>query len=179
MDMHADSVFGTMSTVDDFTLEIAADRDASYDTLLHKGRHVADVEARILEAQFRLADGGTLLLLNDDRQFKEMLTILLISPALTVMDRLKLGGAFTPGYLTYAYPVASDEVAFCWHDLDQVVQVRRHRGLFGVRPRWLSVREMPMELSNSPRAQLPRLRNLLPAAPRLPRVAWPRWLRRH
>jgi hypothetical protein len=179
MDMHVDSVFGTMSIVDEFTLELAADREASYDTLLHKGRHVADVEARIVEAQFRLPDGATVVLLNDDRQFREMLTVLLVSPALTVLDRVKLGGAFTPGYLTYAYPVGPDEVAFCWHDLDQIVQIRRHRPLFGVRPRWLKVREVAMDLPNSPRAQIPKLKHLVPSVPRLPSVAWPRWPRRH
>ncbi len=178
MDMHVDSVFGSMSTVDDFTLEVASDRNASFDMLLHKGRHVADVEARIVEAQFRLPNGCTLVLLNNDEQFKEMLTILLISPALKVLDRAKLGGAFTPGYLTYAYPSGPDEVAFCWHDLDQVVRIRRYRPLFGVRPRWLSVREMPMQLPNSPRAHLPSLKGLVPSAPRLPAFAWTRWLRR-
>ena len=181
MDMHVESVFGTMSTVDEFTLEVAADRDAEYDTLLHKGRHVADVEARIVEAQFRLPDGSTLVMLNDDTQFREMLTILLIGSGLKVMDEVRLGGAFTPGYLTYAYPAGPAEVAFCWHDLDQVVRVRRHRPWLGVRSRWLSVREMPMQLPISPRSPVPKLRSLLPARPRLgwPRSAWARLLRRH
>ena len=176
MDMHVESVFGTMSTVDEFTLVIAADRDADYDTLLHKGRHVADVEARIVEAQFRLPDGSTLVMLSDDTQFKEMLTILLIGSGLKLLDQVKLGGAFTPGYLTYAYPTGPAEVAFCWHDLDQVVRVCRRRPLLGVRPRWLTVREMPMQLPASSRASLPKLKSLLPAVPRL---TWPRLLRRH
>ena len=158
-----------MPTVADFTIEIAADRDAAYDTLLHKGRRVADVEARIVEAQFRRPDGSTLLLLNDDQPFKEVLTIMLVSAGLEVLDELRLGGAFTPGFLTYAYPSGPDEVAFCWHDLDQLVSIRRHRSAFGLRPRWLKVREVPMQLPASSRALLPQLREA--AAKRLASLA--------
>ena len=178
MDVNTDVAFGTMSIVDEFTVEIAADRDAAYDTLLYKGRRVAEVEARAVEAQFRLADGSTLLLLNDDRPFKEMLTILLVSAGLRVLDQIRLGGAFTPGYLTSAYPTSPSDVVFCWHDLDQMVTVRRHRARFGWRTRWLAVRDIPMQLPTSQRANMPKLRGSLKSRARWKAVRWPKWLRR-
>ena len=174
-----------MSSVDEFTLEVAVDRSRTYDTLLYRGRVVTEVEARVVEAQFRLADGSTLVLLNDDEPFKENLTLVLVGPGLDVLDRLVLGGAFTPGYLTYAYPLGPDEVAFCWHDLDQVVTVRRVPRWFGLRPGWLRVREVAVQPLRPVRAagsKPPRARP--PARPRWMRrgrtvaaLAWAAWLR--
>ena len=157
---------------EDFTLEVAADRAKTYDTLLHRGRRVAEVEARIVEAQFRLLDGSTLVLLNDDKPFKEMLTLVLVGPDLKLRDRMQLGGAFTPGYLTYAYPLSRNEVAFCWHDLDQVVTVGRHKRWFGLRSAWLTVREVAIQPPRPPGAPLPRLGRFVPRlrAPGLARV---------
>ena len=177
MDMTTDVAPATMSVVDEFTLEVAADRDTAYDTLFHRGRRVASVEARRVEAQFRLANGSTLLLLNDDRPYKEVLTILLVSAGLRVLDTRRVGGAFTPGYLTSAYSTSPNDVVFCWHDLDQMVTVRQHRSPFGWRTRWLAVTDIPMQLPNSPRAHLPRLRSLLPALPRWRAIRWPKRLR--
>lgn len=176
-----------MSSVDEFTLEIAADRSRTYDTLLYRGRVVTAVEARVVEAQFRLADGSTLVLLNDDEPFKETLTLVLVGPGLDVLDRLVLGGAFTPGYLTYAYPLGPDEVAFCWHDLDQVVTVRRVQRWFGLRPSWLRVRELavqpPRQRERAAGAD-PALRVHMAARPRwvspgrtMAALAWAAWLR--
>ncbi len=143
--MQTETAIATASSVDEFTLAVAADRSKTFDTLLHRGRPVTEVEARILEAQFRLPDGSTLLLLNDDEPFKETLTLVLVGAGLEVLDRIVLGGAFTPGYLTYAYPLGPDEVAFCWHDLDQVVTVRRFPRWFGLRSGWLRVREVAVQ----------------------------------
>ncbi len=142
MDLRTDSVFEAMSSVTDFSVQVADDRAKSYDTVLYHGRRVTEVEARILEAQFRLPDGSTLLLLNDDQPFKEKLTLLLVDADLQIRDRKELGGAFTPGFLTYAYPVGLDQVAFCWHDLEQVVTIRRFRRWFKLRSNWLAVREL-------------------------------------
>ena len=178
MDISVAASLEMMTSVNEFTLEVAADRKANYDTLFHKGRRVAEVEARILEAQFRLTDGSTLLMLNEDEEFKEMLTLLLVSPALKVVDEFRLGGAFTPGFLTYAYPISEDEVAFCWHDLDQVVRVRHHRPSLSFRKRWLSVREAQILLPISPRAPFPKLKRLLPTAPRLKNLLPRKWLPR-
>ena len=141
MDVSANSLFETISSVEGFSLDVAADRKATYDTLLYRGRPVAEVEATIVEAQFRLPDGSTLVMLNDDEPFKEMLTLILVSPGLKVLDRVAIGGAFTPDYLTYAHPIGPDQVAFCYHALDQVVTIRRYRPWFSLRTRWLKVRE--------------------------------------
>lgn len=177
MDISVGATTPAMATVDEFTLDVAEDRTARYDTLLHKGRRVADVEARIVEAQFRRPDGSTLVLLNDDEPFKEMLTVLLVSPALKELDRVRLGGAFTPGYLTAAYPTSADTLAFCWHDLDQIVTVRRRRRWFGIgKLRWLSVRDVMAE-----RPRVAAARGSAGATAALPRpaplVAWRGWLR--
>ena len=145
MDLRTDSVFGTMSSVADFSVQVAEDRAKTYDTVLYCGRRVTEVEARILEAQFRLPDGSTLLLLNEDQPFREKLTLILIDFELRVLDRLELGGAYTPGFLTYAYPVGPDQVAFCWHDLEQLVTIRRFARWFGLRSGWLKVKDVEVQ----------------------------------
>ena len=172
MDLRADFVFETISIVEEFTLQVAADRVKTYDTVLHRGRQVTEVEARILEAQFRLPDGSTLLLLNDDQPFKEKLTLLLVDPGLRVRDRKELGGAFTPGYLTYAYPVGLDQVAFCWHDLEQVVTIRRFRRWFGLRSGWLAVRELGIQQPRSTVERAPRAWRQSRVVPSLVWLAW-------
>jgi hypothetical protein len=175
MDVSSNSVFETVSAVDEFSLVIAADRSIHFDTVTYKGLEIAAVEAQIIEAQFRFLDGSTLLLLNQTDEFKEKLTLLLVSAGLKELDRLLLGGAFTPGYLTYAYPIGPDEIAFCWHGLDQIVTVRRHRPRFAWRHRWLEVRELAVQPPQpmrppKPRARqrwrMPRLRPRPPAAKR-------------
>ena len=177
MDVSATSFFGTISSVDEFALEVAANRKATYDTLLHRGRPVTDVEARIVEAQFRLPDGSTLVFLNDDQPFKEVLTLVLVDAGLRVLDRLQLGGAFTPGYLTYAYPIGPEQVAFCWHDLDQVVTIRRYRRVFGLRSGWLAVREVAVQAPKPAAVVTPRPDDPTPA-PRASNGARPRQRRR-
>ena len=190
MDLSTNAVFDTIAAVDDFTLDVASDRAATYDTLLYKGRRVTEVEARIVEAQFRLPNGSTLVMLNEDEPFKEMLTLVLVGPGLDVLDRKQLGGAYTPGYLIYAYPIGPDEIAFCWHDLDQVVTVRRYRRWFGLRSGWLRVREVAVQPPRPPSAPVARpLAGTVPAAglpvhtPRakrrgrvVPSLIWLAWL---
>ena len=179
MDSSADPYLGTISTVSEFALQVAADREKTYDTLLHRGRRVTEVEARILEAQFRLPDGRTLLLLNEDQPFKEKLTLLLLDAGLRVLDRIEVGGAFTPGYLTYAYPVGPDAVAFCWHDLDQLVTVRRFVRWFGLRSSWLRVRDVAVQQprpadrpTHQPASRARRARRRSRAVPSLVWLAW-------
>ena len=117
-------------------------RDPHSADLLYKGRPVATIEAGMLEAQFRLAEGGALILASNDEPFKERLTVLLLGPDLRQRDIVLLGGATTPGFLAYAEAHGPDEVAFCWHDLEQVVSIRPRREWFGLRTRWLSVRNL-------------------------------------
>ena len=147
MDASSGSGDAMMATVDEFTLELAEDRAAAFDTLLFRGRRVADIEARVIETQFRLADRSTLLLLSDDTPYKEKLTIVLLSAGLKALDRLVIGGAYTPGFLAYASPIGPDEVSFCWHDLEQVVKVGRYSRWFGLRAGWLSVRDLESQTS--------------------------------
>ena len=117
-------------------------RDVLAADLLYKGRLVGTVQARVIEAQFRLADGGALILASCDQPFKERLTLLQLGPDLRRRDVMLLGGATTPGFLAYAEAHGPDEVAFCWHDLEQVVSVRPRREWFGLRTRWLGVRDL-------------------------------------
>ncbi len=190
MDASTETICETIVPVDEFSLDLADDRAARFDTLLHRGRPVTDVEARLLEAQFRLPDGSTLLLLNDDTPFKELLTLVLVGPALTVLDRLQVGGAFTPGFLTTAYPCGPDEVAFCWHDRDQVVTIRHHTRWFGLRSVWLTLRDVaivapvPVAVdavtlsSMIPTLRLPRIGRQRPRRGRaMPALLWLAWLR--
>ena len=183
MDMSTNAVFDTIVAVDGFTIDVAADRTADYDTLLYKGRRVTEVEARIVEAQFRLPDGTALVFLNDDEQFKEMLTVVLVGPGLDVLDQMRLGGAYTPGYFTYAYPSGPDEIAFCWHDLEQLVTVRPHRRRLGLRRRWLRVREIHVQAPKPARARAaervrpPSRKRRIAARGAIPALAWLAWLR--
>ena len=156
----------TIAVVTEFAIDVADDRQATYDTLHYRGRWVADVEARIVESQFRMPDGSTLLMLNDDKPFRELLTILLVGPSLNVVDSIRIGGAFTPGYLTTAYPIGPDQIAFCWHDLDQIVTVRRRRKRFGLRSRWLWVSQQPAHLQAGRRGLLPDVKALFKPAER-------------
>ena len=110
-------------------------------TLKYFDRDVAWIDAGLLQAQFRLPDGGTLVLASDDTPFRERLIILLISHDLRVLDRLLVGGATTPGFLAYAAAHGPDEVAFCWHDLDQVVIIQPYRRLLSRRRAWLRLRD--------------------------------------
>ncbi len=126
-----------------FTLQPIGDaRRPSAATLLYKGRPVAAIEARVIEAQFRLPDGRALILASNDEPFAERLVVLLLGPDLRPCDSMLLGGATTPGFLAYAEAHGPDEVAFCWHDLEQVVRVRMRRSWFGLRTRWLSLRDL-------------------------------------
>lgn len=176
MDVSTDTVFETIAPVGGFTLDVAADRSASYDTLLYKGRRVTEVEARVVEAQFRLPNGSTLVLLNEDEPFKEMLTLILVGPNLKVLDRKMLGGATTPGYLIYAYPAGPNEVAFCWHDLEQVVTIRQFPRWFGLRSGWLQVREVGVQAPRAARAALQPVRTRQVKARAIPALAWLAWL---
>ncbi len=129
--------------IGEFTLERGRDaRQAETADLLHEGRRVATLEARVLEAQFRLADGSTLLLASSDEAFEERLSLLLLGPDLKQRDLLLIGGATTPGFLAYAEAHGPDEIAFCWHDLEQVVTVRPCRSFLGLRRRWLTLRDL-------------------------------------
>ena len=189
MDVSSGPVFDTIAVVDEFTLEMAADRATRFDTLLHRGRPVADVQARILEAQFRLSDGSTLVMLNDDTPFKEVLTLVLVGPGLQVRDEILVGGAFTPGYLTAAYPCSPDEIAFCWHDRDQVVTIRRTARWFGLRSSWLKVRDVAIKPPRPVAVDAVTLSSMIPRFRRppsrpgrrrrgrpLPAMVWLAWL---
>ena len=173
-----------ISIVDEFGLAAATNRKRQYDTLLHRGRRVAEVAARRVEAQFRFPDGNTLLLLNDDTEFKENLTVILINPALVELDRLQVGGAFTPGYLTSAYACSANEVCFCWHDLEQVVTIGRHTRRFGLHTGWLKLRDVDAAAPRRRRTGTPTLSIMLSQLLRrrhgrgrtLPAMVWLAWL---
>ena len=123
---------------------------------MHGSRGVAKVKARTLEAQFRLSDGATLLLASSDEPFEEQLCLLLLGPDLRQREMLRVGGATTPGFLAYAEAHGPDEVAFCWHDLEQVVNVRARPVWFGLRTRWLSVRDLVPQRQAERRVRAPR-----------------------
>ena len=143
--------------VEEFSLRaLPSQGNQAMGELLHLGRVVADVAARILEAQFRLADGSTLVLVSDDTMFVETITILLVGPDLRVRDEMAVGGATTPGFLAYAEAHGADAVAFCWHDHEQVVTVRRRRAWHGLRTNWLAMRDLVPQRDPARRARRTR-----------------------
>ena len=152
--------------VREFSLQGSTGRNAGIARVMHGSRLVATVQARTLQAQFRLSDGSTLLLAgragrslrnalllaSSDEPFHEQLCVLLLGPDLRQRELLRIGGATTPGFLAYAESHGPDEVAFCWHDLEQVVSVRARRRFFGLQTRWLSVRDLvPQRRVRAPR----------------------------
>ena len=142
--------------MDEFSIQLADNPAVSLNQLTQHGRHVAPVEARKIEAQFRLPDGCIAVLASDDEPFKEKLLILLVGPDLRVRDQVILGGAYTPGFLAYAAPHSAREIVFCWHDHEQVVTIDRRRTWFGLRTRWLTVRDLVPQRDPTLRARPPR-----------------------
>ena len=139
MKTHVEADAEPMPAVDDFSVEPGSD-DAP--TMLHfKGRPVVAVQGSTVEAQFAFQDRSTLVLISDNTLFKEVLTLSLIGPDLRERDRVMVGGAYTQGFLAYAERHSPDEVAFCWHDLDLVVTVRRYWSWLSLRHRWLKLRD--------------------------------------
>ena len=125
--------------MDDFAVEAGV--GGAPNMLQFKGRPVVAVPGLTVEAQFTFPDHSTLVLVSENTPFKEMLTITLIGPDLKERDRVLVGGAYHQGFLAYAERRGADEVAFCWHDLDLVVVVRRYWSWFKLRRRWLRLRD--------------------------------------
>lgn len=142
MDSSADLSAHAIRAVTDFSIRVSPNPARAPNALMQGERRVTTLTARLIEAQYRLADGKTLILASDDEPFEESLTILLIGPDLRVLDQEELGGAYTPGFMAYVAPFSDNEVVFCWHDHEQVVTVRRYRPWHRIRPRWLSLRDL-------------------------------------
>ena len=157
MNMVNESLPATIRPVDEFSLRPAPfEAKPAACELLHRGRAVAPVRARLVEAQFRYPDGSTLVLASDDTAFHESLTVLLVGPDLRVRDKAVVGGATTPGFLAYAEPHGPDGVAFCWHDREHLVRVRRRRAWHGLRTKWLSLRDLVPQRDRSARKRTAR-----------------------
>ena len=143
-----------MRTTADFTLE--AGTKGAPNMLLYKGRPVVAVPGLVVEAQFVLEDGSTVVLVSDNTPFHEVLSIALIGPDLRERDRVLVGGAYPQGFLAYAEPHGADEVAFCWHDLDLVVTIRRYWSWLTLRRRWLKLRDTVPQREPAVRAPAPK-----------------------
>ena len=72
----------------------------NYSTLACDGR-VLDLEVQgvILEAQFKLEDGSTLIWLTEDSPYDEGLHVYLIDENNNILDALETNSIFTPGIL--------------------------------------------------------------------------------
>ena len=155
MDTSSKTIPALVGPVSDFDIEVADDPVTSYNVLRHSGLKVADLDSTVIEAQFRLEDGSTVVLASDNTQFNEKLTILLVGPDLRVRDTWTQAGVYTPGFLTYASMRTPTEIAFCWHDRDQVLTVTPRREWFGLRTRWLKVRDLLPQRDPDTRAHKP------------------------
>lgn len=129
-----------ITVVEEFSILAAS--AAGPHPVLHGAKRITTVDATVMEAQFRFPDGSTLLLASDNEPFKEILTLLYLGPDMSVRDRVLVGGAYTPGFLAYAAAHGPAEIGFCWHDLEQVVTIRPRRVWFGLRTRWLTIRDL-------------------------------------
>ena len=134
-----DADAGKTPPMEDFTIEPG--RNGAADMLQFKGRPVVAVTGQVVEAQVGFPDHSTLVLVSDNRPFQEVLTLLLVGPNLRVLDSVMVGGAYPQGFLAYAERHSPDEIAFCWHDLDLVVAVRRYWSWLRLRRRWLALRD--------------------------------------
>ena len=125
-------------------------------TLQFRGRPVTAVQGLVVEAQFDLGDRSTLVLVSDNTPFHEVLTLSLVGPDLRERDRVMVGGAYPQGFLAYAEPHGPGEIAFCWHDLDLVVTVRRYWSWLSLRRRWLKLRDTVPQREPVVRARAPK-----------------------
>ena len=139
MQPRADATTDRMRPIDDFSIQAGGKGDLN--TLQFKGRLVIAVLGLVVEAQFALPDGSALVLIGDNTPFHEVLTIALIGPDLRQRDRVLVGGAYPQGFLAYAEPHDTDELAFCWHDLDLIVTIRPYWSWLSLRRRWLRLRD--------------------------------------
>ncbi len=142
MDMMIEPRGETILPRSDYSLRAATGSSPATAELLHHGRHVTAVGATRIDAQFQLPDGSAIVFASDDTPFKEVLNILLVGPDLQVRDLLRVGGATTPGFLAYAEAHAEGQIAFCWHDHEQVLTVRHRRRWFGLASSWLRVDDL-------------------------------------
>ncbi len=137
--MHSDSRDSLIRPTTEFSLDTAS--PTSPHMLRFKGRPVVAVQGSVVEAQFRLPDGSALVLVSDHTPFEEVLTLSLIGPDLRERDRALVGGAYPQGFLAYAAGRGTNQVEFCWHDLDLVATVARHWSWLSLRRRWLSLED--------------------------------------
>ncbi len=154
MQSSAEAKAGAIRTTTDFSVE--AGGKGSPNMLLFKGRPVVAVPGLVVEAQFTLSDRSILVLVSDNTPFHEALTLSLVGPDLRERDRVLVGGAYPQGFLAYAEPHGADEVAFCWHDLELVVTVRRYWSWLSLRRRWLKLRDTVPQRERVVRARAPK-----------------------
>ena len=153
MQVRVDAGAGHVRAMNDFAIE--AGLGGAPNMLQFKGRPVAAVEGLVVEAEFGFPDHSMLVLVSDNTPFREVLTLCLVGPDLRERDRVKVGGAYPQGFLAYAERMGADEIAFCWHDLDLVVTVRRYWSWLTLRRRWLKLRDTVSQRAPGARAHAP------------------------
>ncbi len=126
-----------MAVVDEF----AVSTNSTPATLLHRGVPVGPVQATQMDGQFSLPGGGYLLLASDTTPYHEHMAIIYLDASGRVRDTALVGGAYTPGTLSYAYPTGPATLVFCFHDLEHEVTVAKQTRWFGLKRRWLHLRE--------------------------------------
>ncbi len=137
--MPSDARASPITTTTEFTIDIGSQKPPY--TLHFKGRPVVEVQGTVVEAQFRFPDGNALVLVGDHTIFEEVLTLTLIGPDLRERDRVLVGGAYAQGFLAYAAPRGTNQVEFCWHDLELVATIGQYWSWMSLRRRWLSLED--------------------------------------
>ena len=99
-----------MRVTDSF--RIVPESDGSAGTLLFNDRAVMRLPARLVEAQFQLADGGYLIFATQDSPYEEQLTILCLDADFRERDRASIGQPYTPGLLQDVTPTGADRISF-------------------------------------------------------------------
>lgn len=100
-----------MVTVSSFSLR--REPSASRGTLLHEGRDTGfHIDAALLEAQFEVQPGLSLLFFTDNSPHEEELQVVLLDPRFRLLDGLALGQPYTPGVLSGLHPEGAHRIAF-------------------------------------------------------------------
>ena len=110
-------------------------------TLLFGHHPIADLSARLVEAQFALDDGGYLVLATLDSPYEEELTILCLDADLRERDRLSIGQPYTPGLLQEVQLLGPARLRFRFVRPEPwMLDIAPRRQLLGIRTKWLHLK---------------------------------------
>ncbi|WNG58735.1 hypothetical protein F0U59_31375 [Archangium gephyra] len=115
-----------MTPISGFTLRHDAPREAGRPgALLHEGRETGiELDAAMLNAQFRVPPERYLLFFTDDCPYEEELQIILLDKDLRLLDGVKLGGMYTPGILSDIRQEGENQLSFSFFsDLRTTLQL--------------------------------------------------------